>query len=56
MNVRGGIIIFYAPRVFKNYSSSTPFTSFLNPNGDQLVFSVGRYQIQVILFNNKRLY
>ena len=56
MNVRGGIIIFCAPRVFKNYSSPTPFTSFLNPNEDQLVFNVGRYQIQVILFDNKRLY
>ena len=56
MNIRGGIIIFHAVGVFKNYSSSTPLTSFLNLNGYQLVFNVGRYQIQVILIDDKRLY
>ena len=54
MNIRGGITIFRTLGVSKNYSSSTPLTSFLNPNRDQLIFSVGKYQIQVILFNDKK--
>lgn len=40
MNVIGGIAIFRVLRVFKNYSLSTPPTSSLNPNEDQLIFSV----------------